>query len=485
MATKRDHTNSVGKLAVASARRVLTAMPPSSLPMLLRNHVGNTLNGCAPYLPASENINPPLHQNRSRAQELLHTTSVAAAQARVRSSAATTCNLTQMAISAPPHRVEACCSSQTLAWLEIMADPVVGPQIGSKLSCATAVARALGRRRVAFIGDSVLAEVVRFFIHELGSSTAGGFGEAHLDVSRDVHGDEALKALTTLCAETATPCTFAAYASGLEIVGIKAYGFYRPSEMSAAAQATDARGRKVSKVETRVMAAALAYADLVLLEPCATHANSLNDYTAFVDAALESVTSGLPHALQHRARGRQRGTKHWLNPRVVLPRVAFLEDVPQHFGNPHGWYATDPNNPRHITQSSYNSGPCTLTPENASLRIQSRAELLHLETYLRLATRRVERDARHRALNGGVTDAAAPAISSVLSPKVVRVAEWMRPFGVMSRCGDKRHKKPFERELWQAGKAGRCDCTHHCGSPLTFVPWFSGLHEALPALLAE
>jgi len=61
----------------------------------------------------------------------------------------------------------------------------------------------------------------------------------------------------------------------------------------------------------------------------------------------------------------------------------------------------------------------------------------------------------------------------------------MRPFGVMSRCGDKRHKKPFERELWQAGKAGRCDCTHHCGSPLTFVPWFSGLHEALPALLAE
>ena len=49
----------------------------------------------------------------------------------------------------------------------------------------------------------------------------------------------------------------------------------------------------------------------------------------------------------------------------------------------------------------------------------------------------------------------------------------MAPLGFMSKCGGRN----------QNLISAPCDCTHYCASSLTFVPWFTGLHEALPELL--
>ena len=399
---------------------------------LLEKHIGDVRAGCAARMPIElGNPDPPLNLG-GHARALLQSPSVASAQARVVTRA---CNLTHLALLS-----STCCTSQTLAWFAIAASPgLLGPP-NSTLSCATAVAHTFGRRRVALVGDSIMQAIGSELVRELDSDPTGHFvrAEAPPVWSRpspsNASSPPALPTLDNVCEQNQkTPCMIARYTCGLELVVIKAYDFL-PATMSREAQAEAASKASPGKgyVGTRMMAALLGYADLLLIEPCAVHAHSMTSYEKRVSTSVELLAAGLRWAA---------AAMHPAAPRV---RVALVEDVPQHFATPLGWFSR--------------TARCDMQP-HATNRFQSRAQLLPL-------TRFVEE---------GVNQRATSLLSSVLSPNVVRVSDWMAPVGVMAKCGGRHYN------VMSGG--GQCDCTHMCGSPLSYLPWFTGLHAALPQLL--
>lgn len=474
---------------------------------------------------------------------LLQAPSVRAAQART----SPTCNLTQLA-----ELGGTCCSSQILAWFEIAANPALlgpGTSLASNgahstqppISCALALARALGPLRIAFVGDSVLQQVGHALIGALDESS--GFISVQEPAEPPAPTTQPSRSalpvsLRDLCQnelgvnKSPTPCRHVRFTSGLEIAVIKAYGFNAAAEPWTV-QAARWRTSKANKgfVETRTLTALLAYTDLVLIEPCGVHTETLSQYREHVSRALGQVNEGLRWLREHK---------------VQVPRasrVLFLADIPQHFKSEHGMYT------RHSS--------CEFEPLNATTRFRSRSQLsglpTHLQSYLqkeqanrldpnwrrphatRTTTRakpksaplrdspsvrrlsivnppstgatRLQRlwarlmgggggskkEAAGAALSGvpansrveaeeqppdwrfpspSLTD---PLLSRVVSAHVVDVSPWMAPFGVMAKCGGRHYNN------MNLG----CDCTHFCSSQLTFAPWFSALHAALPTVLAS
>ena len=73
------------------------------------------------------------------------------------------------------------------------------------------------------------------------------------------------------------------------------------------------------------------------------------------------------------------------------------------------------------------------------------------------------------------------SLVSVLSPHVVPVSAGMAPLGFMAKCGARHGNIMVGHPLGQPPHLA-CDCTHYCNSVLTFMPWFTALHNSLPAI---
>ena len=235
---------------------------------MFSKHLNQIAAGCAPLLPISDGNTDPALPLNANAHSLLQAPSVADAQRR----ASPACNLTRIALQG-----DRCCSSQILAWFELASRGMLSPppkNIATRgisggggggshsgalvpFSCGAQVAHSLGSRRVAFVGDSVIQQVVASLIEELDSSD--GF---HRIQRRDVLRTQAAAprhanktttttavvariqtsplteiastsrsssslpaSLSELCGQLmATPCTsYVEYTNGLTIVAVKAY----------------------------------------------------------------------------------------------------------------------------------------------------------------------------------------------------------------------------------------------------------------------
>ena len=483
---------------------------------MLHKHLADTAAGCAPRLKVKlGNTNPALNAN-ANARTLLSAASVQAAQQRARP----LCNLTHLALLSG-----GCCTSQTMAFFEVAARGIldgageISATSARPLSCATALADALGARRVALVGDSVLQQVAQALIGELDAS---GFSRDHQDrppADRALNSSSDLPTLRELCdGLVSVSCVIATYTTGLTLINIKAYGFYA-SQMSAAEQTQAAKSSKPGKgkVTLRTMATLIARTDIVLIEPCAAHLHSPDTYRNSVDTVMDQVALGArwarawarktastgiaasaagPHA-------RSSSPPHQASPQ--LARLALIEDVPQQFaGEPQrlGWFTGG------YRRAGAHPG-CVHDPQNATARVRSRAQLLDLRTYVaqRLAREGASEAATlsakasratpvyGRASKGlirtwwdGILGSREPlsiedtgnvaadnppstSLASVLSPHVVAVSAAMTPLGFMSKCGGRNGNI-------MGGNV--CDCTHYCSSSLTFVPWFTAVHDALP-----
>ena len=240
------------------------------------------------------------------------------------------------------------------------------------------------------------------------------------------------------------------YANGLEFVSVKAYGFYNATLLSVQQQAEHAGRDRVGKgqIQTRTLATIMARVDLVLIEPCGVHTNTISRYQGHVDELLAMLQDAVRWIKELQLRDHGLGD---------IAKVALVEDIPQHFnGSPgNGWYSNMPHKDRHLKRYF---PACRFNPANASLLMKSRAQVLGLEAYVRAALQRESNT----------------SLAAVLSNKVLTVSSWMAPLGVMAKCGG-RHG-----ELWTSD--GSCDCTHFCGGTLAFVPWFTALFGALPGL---
>lgn len=239
------------------------------------------------------------------------------------------------------------------------------------------------------------------------------------------------------------------------------------------------------------MATLLAHTDLVLLEPCATHMHTVDKYRTSVDTAIDLMVHGARWAWAWHAAA-SAGASASRSGRRRLARVAIVEDVPQQFrgdteagpGAYGGWFKK--------SFAAKNPG-CIHSPYNATALVRSRAQQLDLRAHVasvlardavRLggvmpshaaATPPVESAATSTAEHAKDTGARAPpTLASLLTPHVVPISAAMAPLGFMSKCGG-RHGATMMGPV--------CDCTHYCNSPLTFVPWYTALHRALPALL--
>ena len=354
---------------------------------MLGKHLADTAAGCAPEVPLSRgNPNPTLSRN-ANARELLQAPSVAAAQLR----ASAACNLTSLALLAGR-----CCTSQTLAWFEAASLGMLHLNTSSavQLSFATEVARALGPRRIAFVGDSVLDQLVGALIAELdradgferllsstlpsapsaarsanvSRSTARSVNNRTRTKSKGLRLDKAvlgrrlnggdsgahpgdspqhapLPPPEELCDELhnfaygAVSCRTASYANGLTIIGLKAYGF-QSYNLTADEQRRDSSRMKPGegRVETRTLAALLAHTDLVLIELCATHMHSMQTYQRSVDLVLGQIKEGVRWAWRSTA-GRRTRASRASSPaaagRAAAAAAATAPHVPSHVPTTH------------------------------------------------------------------------------------------------------------------------------------------------------